>query len=59
MEIIEFSAKALLWQTRILNWRKVLLPRPGCSNGGLDWETQVKPVLEKILNDDRFVIISK
>lgn len=34
------------------------LPRPGCSNGGLDWETQVKPVCEAIL-DDRFVIADR
>jgi hypothetical protein len=33
-----------------------LLPRPGCGNGGLDWETQVKPVIEPIL-DDRFTIV--
>lgn len=37
----------------------VLLPRPGCSNGGLDWETQVRPVLEPILTDPRICIISK
>ena len=59
MPIIEFSAKALLWQARLLNWKKVLLPRPGCSNGGLDWDSEVKPVLEKILKEDRFVIIRK
>jgi hypothetical protein len=59
MEIIEFSAKALRWQARLLNWKKVLLPRPGCSNGGLDWDKEVKPVLENILKEDRFVIIRK
>lgn len=31
------------------------LTRPGCANGGLDWETQVRPLIEPIL-DDRFVI---
>ncbi len=31
------------------------LTRPGCALGGLDWEGQVKPLLESIL-DDRFVI---
>ena len=34
----------------------VLLPRPGCSNGGRNWEKEVKPILEKILVEDNFVV---
>jgi hypothetical protein len=33
----------------------VYLPSPGTGLGGLDWESVVKPSLEKIL-DDRFII---
>jgi len=36
--------------------RYAVLPRPGCSNGGLDWETEVKPVISKILSDRVWVI---
>lgn len=32
------------------------LPRPGCGNGNRDWETEVKPAIEKILPDNVVVI---
>lgn len=35
----------------------VLLPRPGCGLGKLDWDTQVRPLLASILSD-RVVAIS-
>ena len=28
-----------------------VLTRPGCGNGGLSWETEVKPVISTILNN--------
>lgn len=34
----------------------VYLPAPGCANGGLDWEKQVKPIVEKYLNDNKYKI---
>ena len=33
----------------------VLMTRPGCGLGGLDWQSQVKPICEKYL-DERFYI---
>ncbi len=51
------SAKQLVVVADKLNLKQVVLTRPGCGLGGLDWETQVKPVLEPIL-DDRFNIIT-
>jgi hypothetical protein len=35
----------------------VLLPRPGCANGNLRW-TDVKRVIEPILDDDHFIVVS-
>lgn len=46
MKIIDFS-----------NLEKVILPRPGCGCGGLDW-TIVKEKIQTVL-DDRVYIISK
>jgi hypothetical protein len=37
---------------------RLYLPRPGCGNGHLNWEFQVKPLCEKYL-DERFIILTK
>lgn len=39
------------------SFNTVLIPKPGCGNGGLRWE-DVKEVIEPIL-DDRFVVIDR
>lgn len=36
-----------------------VLPRPGCGNGRLDWETMVKPLLERVELPDNVWIISR
>lgn len=33
---------------------KIFLPRPGCSNGGLDWK-DVKPLVEQL--NDQYIIV--
>lgn len=54
--LITQSAKELVQLCNQLNIHTCYLPPVGCGLGGLDWNTQVKPVLEPIL-DDRFIIV--
>lgn len=56
--LIVQSARQLV---ELADWKgltKVYLPRPGCTNGKLDWESTVKPAIECIL-DDRFTVVSQ
>ena len=54
LELIRKSAEQLVEISQYCE--RVLIPRPGCGNGQLNWE-EVKPILEEIL-DDRFYVIS-
>lgn len=56
-DLIVRSAHELMQLVNEQQWQKVLLPRPGCGNGRLDWETEVKPLIEPIL-DDRIWVVS-
>jgi hypothetical protein len=56
IKLIEKSANELNELIYKNMYNKVILPRPGCANGGLDWE-DVKKIIAPIL-DDRVVIIS-
>jgi hypothetical protein len=52
-----------IWYTKsgcseLSNVFPVYLPRLGCSNGGLHWESDVRPFLSKYL-DDRFIVINR
>ena len=53
--LIEYSARCLVPTVEKFGIRRCFLTCPGCANGGLDWTTQVYPVIAPIL-DDRFVI---
>lgn len=57
LNLIKVSCFNLKNISLIMGWKCVLLPRPGCSNGGLNWN-EVKPVVEEILNKDIFKIIT-
>jgi len=53
MELILRSCAEL----RQMSAGKVYLPRPGCSNGGLDWN-EVRPLVHAALPEDWFVLVS-
>lgn len=54
-ELIRRSAKDLVFVANNRRCKTVALPRPGCGNGLLRWEDEVKPVLVPIL-DERFAV---
>lgn len=55
LELIRTSAEQLIDICEGRGITSCYLTRPGCALGGLDWESQVRPLLEPIL-DDRFII---
>jgi len=57
LDLIRRSAHQLMDLVEEQGWQRVILPRPGCSCGGRDWATEVKPILVHIL-DKRVIIIS-
>ena len=56
LPLILLSAQQLMELINVNDYKTVLLPRPGCANGGLIWE-DVKLVIEPIL-DDRVTVVS-
>ena len=59
IKLIDTSAHQLITLTNKIKYKKVILPRPGCKNGQLNWKQDVKPLLEKILTDTYFIIYFK
>jgi hypothetical protein len=41
------------------NLGKIYLPPLGCGNGGLNYQKDVLPILERLLIDDTFIIVTK
>lgn len=57
LNLIKTSAKQLVELTNKFNVKgNVYLPAPGCSNGHLDWNSQVKPAIADILADNKYKI---
>jgi len=57
LELLERSTLQLVNLSNSHTWKKIILPRPGCYNGKLKWLSEVKPILQKYL-DERFYVIS-
>lgn len=55
IKLIERSLREL---TKLTESMRVGLPRPGCGNGGLDWNA-VRPLVHRMLPEERYVIIER
>lgn len=55
LNLIRLSAEQLVSTCDKFNVTTCYMTQPGCANGGLNFETQVRPILESIL-DDRFIV---
>lgn len=49
VEFIEKGLQKLVYDAQKLQINDIAMPKLGCGNGGLDWENQVKPIVEKYL----------
>lgn len=57
LALIEAGLKELKFWT--LNEHKIVSPRLGCGLGGLNWDRDVKPLVEKYFgDDDNFVVVN-
>ena len=57
LSLIEKSAHQIKRIADKFELSKIYLPPVGCGLGKLDYEKQVRPIIQDILDDDRFVIV--
>lgn len=54
IELIKESTRNLVKLVNIIGCSNIVMPRPGCGNGGLKWK-EVRPILKEYL-DNRFTV---
>ena len=57
INLIAISAQQVKQIADRFKLTKIYLPPVGCGLGRLDYESQVRPILQKYLDDDRFVVV--
>lgn len=59
VELIASSCRQISLLAKFWKYRVLYLPHVGCGNGGLDWKTDVRPVIEQYLTVPYVVIQPK
>lgn len=60
LELIETSCKQLKRLIERKGWERVLLPRPGCGNGALNWKKEVRKVVRSYFDTmDQVVVVTQ
>lgn len=57
LELITASAHQVKAIADRFQLKKIYMPPVGCGLGKLNYEEQVRPILQEILTDDRFVVV--
>ena len=56
VENIELSLEEFILSLKEMGMKELGMPKIGCGIGGLDWETEVKPVVEQLADKHDFNI---